>query len=293
MAGYVKSPLVRRMGQKAMRGVVRRYCAKVDCVITPSRHTRDALRADGVQARFAVVPSGVIGPNIRPNAREETRACIGLAPDAPLLLCVGRLGPEKRVDLLLQAVVALQKRDLPAPLSRFRLALVGDGQARQELEGMADELGIRERVLFLGAQPHATIGDWYAAADLFTLSSPAETQGLVLVEAMAAGLPCVAVNHGGPREVVVQGKTGLRVPFNAGVFAQTITTLLRDPEMRRQMGENGRQRAREVYSPEAMAQGVLAVYETVRDLPRLPPTPENGMRKFTRELKRRREKLLR
>ncbi len=123
-------------------------------------------------------------------------------------------------------------------------------------------------MLFLGAQPHATIGDWYAAADIFALSSPAETQGLVLVEAMAAGLPCVATDYGGPREVVQQGETGLRVSFDPHAFARALELLLCDPEMGRCLGENGRRRAR-AYSPEAMASGVLSVYESVLRLPRL------------------------
>ncbi len=269
MAENMKSPIMRKVGQKAMRGVVRRFCVKADCVITPSRHTRDALRKNGVRARFAVVPSGVLGPFITPGGRERVRAQLGLAPETPLILCVGRLGPEKRVDLLLRAAAILSRhRKLPTPASDFRLAVVGDGQCRGSLERLNAELGLQGRVLFLGAQPHATIGDWYAAADIFALSSPAETQGLVLVEAMAAGLPCVATDYGGPREVVQQGETGLRVSFDPHAFARALELLLCDPEMGRCLGENGRRRAR-AYSPEAMASGVLSVYESVLRLPRL------------------------
>jgi glycosyltransferase involved in cell wall biosynthesis len=269
MAANMKSPLVRKVGQKAMRGVVRRFCARADCVITPSRHTRDALRRNGVRARFAVVPSGVLGPYIRMGAREKIRTQLGLAPTTSLVLCVGRLGPEKRVDLLLHATAILaHNRKLSAPTDDFRLALVGDGQCQAGLEALTAELGLQERVFFLGAQPHATIGDWYAAADIFALSSPAETQGLVLVEAMAAGLPCVTVDYGGPREVVVQGETGLRVPFDPHAFARALALLLCDSEARYRLGDNGRQRAR-AFSPEAMASGVLNVYASVLRLPRV------------------------
>lgn len=290
MAAYAKSPIIRTMGPKAARGVIRRFCAKADYVIAPSRITRDALREDGVHARFAIVPSGVLGPNIRPGAREETRARLGLAPETPLLLCVGRLGPEKRLDLLLQAVSLLQRRELPAPLSDFRLALVGDGQCRADLESLAAELEVQERVLFLGAQPHTTIGDWYAAGDLFALPSPAETQGLVLIEAMVAGLPCVTVDYGGPREIVVPGETGYRVPFEAETFARALESLMRDPEARRRMGEKGRLRARN-YSPDAMGRGVLAVYDAALQLPRLPVPSESGAKRLLAETRKYGKKL--
>ncbi|HZT43604.1 MAG TPA: glycosyltransferase [Chthonomonadaceae bacterium] len=267
MAAYAKSPILRTMGPKAARGVVRRFCARADCVIAPSHATMDALIADGVRARFAVIPSGVLGPLIRPGARETVRARLGVAAETPLLLYVGRLGPEKHLEMLLEAVALLRNRPLPAPLAGFRLALVGDGQCRPDLESLTAELGIKDRVLFTGAQPHATIGDWYAAGDVFALSSPVETQGLVLVEAMAAGLPCVAVDDGGPRETLTHGETGLLVPFDPALFADALESLMRDPETRRRMGEKGRLRARD-YSPEAMARGVLEVYEMVLKAPR-------------------------
>ncbi|HZO90318.1 MAG TPA: glycosyltransferase [Chthonomonadaceae bacterium] len=272
MAATAKSPLMRSAGQKMARGVVRRFCNRADCIIAPSRHTRDALRAAGVRGRFAVVPSGVLGPYIRPGARAQRRAELGLAPETPLILCVGRLGPEKRVDILLRAVALLaHSRRLPAPANTFRLAVVGDGQCRAPLEALAASLDLGDRVLFAGAQPHATIGDWYAAADIFALPSPAETQGLVLVEAMAAGLPCIAADYGGPRELVEQGETGLRVPLDVNAFAHALDLLLRDPQMRRHFGEQGRLRAR-AFSPEAMTRGMLDVYESVLRLPHLPAT---------------------
>ncbi|HLK56447.1 MAG TPA: glycosyltransferase [Chthonomonadaceae bacterium] len=255
-----KSSLVRTMGEQSMIGMIRRFCSKADTVIVPSRYTREALRADGVEARFAVVPSGIVPPVLRPEARAETRQALGLAPEAPLLLCVGRLGPEKRVDILLRAVAILRKRRLPPPLDDFRLALVGDGQTRKELEMLARDLELGNRVVFVGAQPHTTIGDWYAAGDIFVMSSPVETQGLVLVEAMAAGLPCIAADYGGAREVVVSHETGLCVSLTAESFADAIEWLLRNPDNRRRFAENGKLRAQE-YSPETMAQGVLDVYE--------------------------------
>lgn len=290
MIACAKSPLVRKMGPQAVRGFMRRFCARAQYVIAPTRHTRDALRADGVRARFAVVPSGVQPPIIRPEAREETRRRLNLAPETPLLLYVGRLGPEKRLDLLLEAAQLLTAADLPGTTADFRLALVGDGQCREDLESQTLELGLQDRVVFVGAQAHATIGDWYAAGDLFVLPSPAETQGLVLVEAMACGLPCIAVDQGGPRELITQGETGIRVTPDAASLARAVDFLLRSPEVCQRFWEQGRERAAE-FSPEAMARSMLSLYESARILPL--PEAEKGVQKFTSEIRKRRDRIKR
>lgn len=290
MATCSKSPIVRTMGPKAARGLVRRFCDRADYVIAPTRHTRDALKADGVRARYAVVPSGVIPPVVSPDARERIRAQFGIAPKTPLLLYVGRLGPEKRLDLLLRSVAQLQTFGLPEPLSDFRLAVVGEGQCGDELHYLAQELRVADRVIFAGGQPHATIGDWYAAGDIFTMPSPAETQGLVLVEAMNVGLPCVAVDRGGTREVVEQGETGLRVPMDSGAFARAVDFLLRNPQVCRTLGENGKIRALE-YSPETMTRHVLDIYERVINLPR--KNSPDPIPTFRKAIKLRQEKVRR
>lgn len=260
MATAAKSKLVRRVGPAYARGVMRRFCSRADYVIVPSRQTLVELRADGVNARFVLVPSGVRAPEVSATGRTRVRSLLGLTDVTPLLLYLGRLGPEKRVDLLLRAVRLLQERRLPPPAGDFRLALVGDGQCREDWELLAEELEVRERVLFPGPQPHAQTGDWYAAADLFTMPSPAETQGLALIEAMGAGLPCVAVAQGGPLDLMKPGVNGLLTPFDPAAFADAIQSLLLDPALRRTLGQAGRRHASE-YAPEQMAHGVLAVYE--------------------------------
>jgi glycosyltransferase involved in cell wall biosynthesis len=253
---------VRAIGPQAVRGVVRHFCARADRVIVPSRHTRDALMEDGIMAHFAVVPSGATSVKASPDGRERVRAQLGIAAETPLLVYISRIAPEKRVDLLLRAIALLLRLDLPAAAAGFRVIIVGDGQCRAEMEAMAAGLGLADRVRFVGAQPFATIGDWYAAGDIFVFSSPAETQGLALVEAMSVGLPCVAVDRGGPRELVAPGETGLLTPFEPAAFADAIRLLLCEPAMRRRMGESGRQRSL-AFSPEAMAHGVLTVYQEI------------------------------
>ncbi|MCS6776335.1 MAG: glycosyltransferase [Chthonomonadaceae bacterium] len=291
MIECARSPLLRKMGPSAARSIVRRFCERAACVITPTRHTRDALRASGVRARFAVVPSGVAPPVSRPEAREAIRNRLGIAPDIPVLLYVGRLGPEKRLDLLLEAMRYLSGMSALTACGRdFRVVLVGDGQCRDALEKQARACRLQDRVCFVGAQPHATIGDWYAVGDIFVLPSPSETQGLVVVEAMAAGLPCVVVDQGGPRELVIHEATGLRVPLNAEAFAHATARLLQNPEICRHYGAQGRRHAAR-FSPEAMASAVIQVYRDALERPVTPPTPRvfslpGRLRRHREQLKR-------
>ncbi len=266
MAANSKYPIFGSMSQKAVRGLVKRFCAKVDYVITPSKYTRDALRNMGVTSRFAVVPSGVVAPAVSTGGPEAIRAKLKLSPDTPLLMFLGRLGPEKRVDVLLKAVALLAGRNLPAALRNFKVALVGEGMSEINLRDLGASLGISDRLLFVGAQPHSDIGDWFAASNIFTFSSPNETQGLALVEAMMAGLPCIAIDYGGPREIVLQNETGIKVPLDPKAFANAIEKLLLNPELAHKLAVNGLNRAK-IYSPEAMTEGVLEVYKTVLRTP--------------------------
>lgn len=264
MAELSRSQLLRKVGPKAARGVIRRFCDKASFVIVPSRHTLEALNEDGVLAKFSIIPSGVPPMDPRPGARERIRKELGIG-NVPLLLQVSRLGPEKRVDLLLRSVAMLKERQLPAPASDFHLAIVGDGQCREDLEELTKQLGIQDQVTFAGYQPFHAVGDWYDSADIFVLSSPDETQGLTLVEAMAAGLPCIAINHGGPAELVRDGETGLLAEFTDSSLTEKICALLCDPALREQLG-NASLELSHLLTPEKMANSVLEVYQEVLNL---------------------------
>ncbi len=280
MVACSKSPIVRSMGPQAMRGMMRRFCAKADYVIAPTRHTRDALRADLIDARFSIVASGVPPTQIRPGARAAIRERLHLDAETPLLLYVGRLGPEKRLDILLESIALLDHKNPAA----FRLALVGDGQERDALREQAASLGLENRVTLVGGVPHAEIDDWYAASDIFAMPSPAETQGLVMVEAMSAGLPCVSVNEGGVAELTLQGVTGIKTPLSSEAMAHALDCLIREPELRERMGEAGRERA-SLFTPEAMTRSLLDIYEKAIHLPRL--ANQTRVQKLRTDLRRR------
>lgn len=152
------------------------------------------------------------------------------------LLFVGRLAAEKGVPILLESLVLLTQ-DHP----NLVLTLVGDGEARAELEQKAEQLGLGDRVRFLGYQSQTAVRQHIQEADIFVLPSFAEGVPVVLMEAMAAGIPVVTTQIAGIGELVEHGVSGSLVPpGNAQLLAAQITPLVKDAQLRNQMGHAGR-----------------------------------------------------
>jgi glycosyltransferase involved in cell wall biosynthesis len=128
-----------------------------------------------------------------------------------------------------------------------------------ELRRLAVELGVATRTTFVGWVEHAELADYYAAADVFVFPSPADAMGIVLVEAMSAGLPCVAVNKYGPSEVVRDGVTGFVTAFDERDFGEAVRWLLDNPFLRQRMAAAARLRARD-FDPDVTTARLVQVY---------------------------------
>lgn len=233
---------------------------QVDGVAAVSAATLAAVRSHyrlgGVPA--ADLPSGVDPEALRPaRPAAEVRSSLGTPERAPVVLYVGSLSAEKRLDRLF-AWAAGARRQHPG----LRIWLVGDGPSREQAERSAGALGFGEAATFLGAQER--VGDYLAAADLLLLSS--DTEGLpgVVVEAAVSGLPAVATAVGGVAECIEDGLTGLLVdPQDEAAGAAAVAALLADPERRRAMGAAARRRAEERYLIDAVARRYLGFYRRV------------------------------
>jgi glycosyltransferase involved in cell wall biosynthesis len=164
-------------------------------------------------------------------------------PDLFELICVGRLAPVKAQHVLLGAVSRLVRDGY-----RVRLRLVGDGPERGLLEARAVELGIESSVVFEGWRNQDAVLALYHQADIFVLASFAEGVPVVLMEAMAMEIPCVATWVAGIPELITDGAQGLLVaPSDEEGLARAIARLLDDPELRRRLGQAGRARVLEQY----------------------------------------------
>ncbi len=252
-AHYV--PLRRSLVEALAVRLSTRFAARADAVIAPSALVRDELRARGVRGPIAVVPTGVDLGRFRPGDRRAARAGLGVPEDAPLLLYVGRLDREKSADRVLLAFERVAST-LPAA----GLILVGQGTESDRLQRLARRLPMGDRVRFLGPRPHATLALCYQAADVFLFASETETQGLVLAEAAACGLPAVAVSAPGCDEVVRDGDTGVLTKGDPLDLGDAAIGLLLDPERRRRMGARARETAVREFDMRFQIERTLDVY---------------------------------
>lgn len=179
--------------------------------------------------------------------------------DQPLLMFVGHLD---RAHVRKGLPELLETLALPR-LKEFRLLVVGDGEMRSKYEGHARSLGLAERVTFVGRIPHADLPPHYAAADIVVVPSrPPESFGLALAEGMASGRPVIASNIPGVRTVVADGETGFLIePGDRSALAERIEVLGRDTDLRRAMGDAGRQRALTNYSWRTVGERLKALYD--------------------------------
>jgi glycosyltransferase involved in cell wall biosynthesis len=229
-----------------------------DCLIGVSQATVDDLVRLRVAApeRFRVVPLGLdldrladADGELRGRSRDE----LGVASGDVLLLFVGRVVRIKRIDLLLRALARARQSE-----PRLRLAVVGDGELRPGLEGQAAELGIAPEVLFLGYRRE--LRPLLAAADVAVVSSHNEGTPVSLIEAGAAGLPAVATDVGGVRDVV-GGEGGLLVPRgDAEALAAAFVRMASDAELRAACGRAARRRSLGRYGIERLIGDIDALY---------------------------------
>jgi glycosyltransferase involved in cell wall biosynthesis len=252
-AHYV--PVTRTLAEAAAVRLSTRFAARVDAIIAPSGVVRDELVRRGVKAPIAVVPTGVELAQFRPGDRGAARRALGLPPDDPVLLYVGRLDREKSVDRVLLAFDRVA-----STVPRARLVLVGQGKEGERLTRFAGGLAAADRVAFLGVRAHDALPVCYQAADLFLFASETETQGLVLAEAAACGLPAVAVDASGCDEVVRDGETGLLAKSDPTALADSAIGLLLDGERRAAMGLRAREVAEREFDVRLQIDRTLDVY---------------------------------
>jgi len=255
-AHYV--PLRRDFVEAAARLLSTRFAARADAIIAPSAVLRDELRGRGVQAPIAVVPTGVDLARFSPGDRVAARRASGMEDGALVVLYVGRLDREKSVDRVLAAFARIA-----GTLPQARLVVVGHGTQADALRRMAGGLHAAARVTFAGVCAHENLPQHYRAADLFLFASETETQGLVLAEAAACGLPAVAVDAPGCAEVVHDGDTGVLTKGDPSALAEAAIALLVDPARRAAMGLRARQLAEREFDVTLQIDRTLAVYGEV------------------------------
>lgn len=223
----------------------------------------------GLAPNVRKVPNGVDLHEFRPGPPDgRVQADLGLPGEAPLVGVVCRLDAWKGVDVFLRAAAQVAA---VVPAARFVVvggAIAGQEAHARELEQLAGSLGLGDAVRFAGWRygPADMPGVFRALSVLVLPSKEPEPFGLVLLEAMACGVPVVATDHGGPREICVTGETGLLAPpGDATALAGAIRSLLADPGRAREMGMAGRQRVEALYDQRETVRRLEAMYDELLD----------------------------
>lgn len=252
--------IVRQKGiLRFYRPLMKRALRSMDRILVSSPPMMENPTLDGCRDKCAVVPFAVdLGPYAVPDAgeRRAARRRLGLPEDGPLLLFVGVLRYYKSLETMIEA--------MPRIPSRASFVAVGEGPMRGAWEALAQASPAAGRIRFAGRAPDEALADWYRAADLFVLpsSSRAEAFGLVLLEAMACGLPCVTTEVGtGTSWVNLHGETGVVVPpSDPGELADAVTALLGEPDRMRGMGLEARRRVETHFTMPGMMAALDRVY---------------------------------
>ncbi len=212
--------------------VSRDFCNQCDMVIAPTRIVADYLQGIGVKTDLRIVPTGIKTAIYKNGDSNWLQQQYNISPDDRVLLFVGRLGLEKNIPFLLQSF-----KEVKSNYNNTVLVIVGGGPEEEVLKKMADDLGLGDSVVFTGTLNPEDVINCYAGSSMFVFSSVSETQGIVIAEAKAAGLPVVAVRAYGVSEMVEDGVDGFLTDLDPGQFADRISVLLKDEQLRLDMGK--------------------------------------------------------
>ncbi|MGM0554669.1 MAG: glycosyltransferase [Pseudomonadota bacterium] len=214
---------------------IRRFANRCTGVIVPTESAEEYLRIIGVTSAIHVHPTGIDFDRFQQSDADRLtrlRERHGLG-DERILVSVSRLSKEKNIDFLVSATAELKKRcDQP-----FRLLLIGDGDERERIRERIETLGLREVITLAGAVPPHEMADYYQLGDLFVFASKSETQGMVILEGMAAGLPVVAVRSSGIDDVVKDEVNGFKTAENIEHWTEAARRLIEDDTLRASMRE--------------------------------------------------------
>jgi 1,2-diacylglycerol 3-alpha-glucosyltransferase len=246
------------LGRGLARAFTRSQCHAVNALIAPSEPMREVLTGYGVTTPIHVIPTGLAADRFKRGDGARFRAAWGLPAERPLVLYIGRVAHEKNIEFLMHAFARVRAR-IPAAI----FVIAGEGPARASLRQLAARLALSDAVHFVGYLERDTaLLDCYSAADVFVFASRTETQGLVLLEAMAQGAPLVSTAHLGTRSILKDSCGALVVPEELGAFADATVRVLEDAALRARLAGEGRRYAAE-WSSAAMARRLQELYRAL------------------------------
>ena len=242
-----------------LRGLARRVsrtqCNAVDAVVVPSTAMHERLAGYGVRSPMEILPTGIPLQDFAGGDGLHFRRLYDIPEHAPMALYIGRVAHEKNIGFLLEVAARLK-----AQRPDFVLVIAGEGPATPSLQRQVLRDGLAGTVRFVGyLERRKRLPDCYAAADVFVFASRTETQGLVLLEAMAAGLPVVALAAMGTTDILDPERGARIAPDSPAGFAEVVEDVIANGRLRKQLAAEARCYARE-WADTLMAERLAALY---------------------------------
>jgi 1,2-diacylglycerol 3-alpha-glucosyltransferase len=226
------------LSPKMIGKIVKKSCNGCDLIIAPSDKVKNECISQGIKKPIEVIPTGVEIERFNVSQKNFLRERFNLKKDDRILLHAGRLGKEKSVDFLIHAFKTIVKKDPKA-----HLIIVGTGPEMDNLKNLSQQLATSNNVHFAGLIEPKNMPLVYNGAEVFVFSSTTETQGLVVLEAMASGLPIVAVKDEAVMETLENNVEGILVEKNTTDFAEKVLELLDNERERGRLGANAKKKA--------------------------------------------------
>lgn len=219
------SPWMKRFVQK----LATNYANLCDEVFVPSESIEKVIKNRGVVTSTSVVPTGVDMSQFDVGNGQRFRQRLGIPDDAFVIGHVGRLTAEKNMPFLVRSILRYFQSNQPA--SDVRVVIVGSGPEAEHIQSAFNDAGLSEHLFLAGVLGGTDLADAYHAMDVFAFASQSETQGMVLTEAMATGIPVVAVDAPGVRDVVVDRKNGCLIPTqDETLFANALAYIIENEQ---------------------------------------------------------------
>ena len=245
-----------RPTKKVIQEFSKWFCSEVDCTIAPTTEMKNELMAYGMKKPIHVIPTGIDTDLFRTAAPIDLRAKHHLPKESFIALFAGRIAKEKNIVFLLEVVERMIRKG-----HSFYLVLVGNGPFFEELSEIVRKKRLSENVIFAGEMKREELASYYRSADCFTFASTTETQGLVVLEALAAGLPVIAVAQKGVKSSLSEGEGCFLTEHpNVDFFVEKALLLMKDPELRQQMRGKGMEYVQKHWSIDVFAQHVSDLY---------------------------------
>jgi glycosyltransferase involved in cell wall biosynthesis len=252
------APLPEELSKPLTKTLSTLYANSCDAVIAPGKSIKDLILEYGVRKPAYIIPSGIDIDKFKKTGDEEKiREKYNIKNDAILLLTVCRLSEEKNLTFLLKVFQKITKKR-----KNVYFMIVGDGPEKENLEKQSFKLGLKEKIIFTDKISYQRIPSFYNAGDIFLFSSFSEVQPTIFTEAMASGLPIVAIKAIGSEDVITNGENGFLAFNDVDDFSQKTLKIIDNENLRKKMSEKAKNRAK-YFSIENSTKKMVSLYEKV------------------------------